>query len=618
MRHVLWGPLLIGLFASSLAAQAPARDTARKVHLVPGERHGPSVFPLVDYPETRPLVAGQIDWKHYHSTVEIETWMKKWSEQYPDLVELYPVGKSFGGRTLWQLTITNKKTGKDTDKPAAFFEGGRHSGEISGTESTFYLAWYVLDRYGKDPEITRLLDEKALYVRPLNNPDGGDVYRHSAQSNRSTVRPHDTDNDGLLDEDPGDDLDGDGYIRQMRQKVEMGKGEFILDPDDPSGRLLKRVGEGKGDYRTWGEGVDNDLDGRYNEDGVGGLDLHRNYLENWRPEPGKDATGRGWTQFGAGEYPLSEPETRAVVIWLLTHPNVAVANSMDTSVPMHLRGPSVCEETECMHRADLAIYKHMDSVGLSFTKYPWAGDVYRTYNTREPVNSFTGDSTRPSPLFGHGPDWGYAYYGAVWYGDEIWHGGREKDYDGDGDIEPFEVLRYCDEAFRGTCFKPWTKFQHPALGEVEIGGYNPKFFSQNGPPEVLEKWAGNQAMFNLYMAKSLPRVEIVDVKVAGARAAKDSATHELRVTVRNTGRLPTALEQAKMVKIVRPDRVVAEFARGSKSSSIGRAPEFWLGGNQTQTITLRVKAGTEPADRKLTVRLLSTRGGVATREVELP
>jgi hypothetical protein len=618
MRSLLWGLLLLGHFAPSLAAQAPARDTTRKVHLVPGERHGPSVFPLVDYPETRPLVAGQLDWKHYHSTAEIETWMKKWSEQYPDLVDLYPVGKSFGGRTLWQLTITNKKTGKDTDKPAAFFEGGRHSGEISGTESTFYLAWYVLERYGKDPEITRLLDEKALYIRPLNNPDGGDLYRHSAQSNRSSVRPHDSDNDGLLDEDPGDDLDGDGYIRQMRQKVEMGKGEFVLDPDDASGRLLKRVGEGKGDHRTWSEGIDNDLDGRYNEDGVGGLDLHRNYLENWRPEPGKDATGRGWTQLGAGEYPLSEPETRAVVMWLLTHPNVGVANSMDTSVPMHLRGPSVCEETECMHRADLAIYKHMDSVGLSFTKYPWAGDVYRTYNTRTPVNPFTGDSTRPSPLFGHGPDWGYAYYGAVWYGDEIWHGGREKDYDGDGDIEAFEVLRYCDEAFKGTCFKPWTKFQHPALGEVEIGGYNPKFFSQNGPPEVLEKWAGNQAMFNLYMAKSLPRVEIVDVKVSGVRAAKDSATHELRVTVRNTGRLPTALEQARMVKIVRPDRVVGEFARGSKGSAIGRAPELWLNGNETRTITVRVKAGTDPADRKLTVRLLSTRGGVASREVTLP
>ena len=577
---------------SSLITQAP--DTARKVFVVPGERHGPSTFPRVQYAETKPVVEGQMDWKHYHTSVEVEMWMKKWAEQYPDLVALYPVGTSFGGRTLWQLTITNKKTGKDTDKPAAFFEGGRHSGEISGTESSLYLAWYVLERYGKDAEVTKLIDEKALYIRPLNNPDGSDLYRHTAQVNRSTVRPHDTDRDGLLDEDPAEDLDGDGLIRQMRQKVEMGKGQFILDPDDKSGRLLKRVAAGKGDWKQWSEGIDNDLDTLYNEDGIGGLDLHRNYLENWRPEPGRDATGRGWTQFGAGEYPLSEPETRAVVLWLLTHPNVGVANSMDTAVPMHLRGPSVCEETECMSPADLAIYKHMDSVGLSYTKYPWAGDVYRTYNTREAINEFTGDSTRPEPLFGHGPDWGYSYYGAVWYGDEIWNGGRENDYDGDGKIEDWEVLRYCDERFGGTCFKPWAKYTHPTLGEVEIGGFNPKFFSQNGPPEVLEQWAGNQAKFNLYMAVSLPRVEIVEAKLAAVKVSKDSATHEVRVTVRNTGRLPTALDQAKKVKIVRPDRVVAEFPKGSKSKQAGRPPEFWLAGLSTQTIVVRLKV--EPGD----------------------
>lgn len=615
MRLVFLLAAIAAIATAPLAAQAP-RDSARKVHVVPGTRHGPSAFPLTNYAEMEPLVAGQIDFKHYHTSAEIEMWMQNWAEQYPDLVELYQVGRSFGGRVLWQMTLSNRKTGKHTDKPGAMFDAGRHSGEISGTESALYLMWYLLDRYGKDADVTRLLDEKAIYIRPLNNPDGSDMYRLTAQSNRSSVRPVDNDGDGLLDEDPGEDLDGDGFVRQMRQKVEMGKGEFILHPKDPSGRLLQRAGEGKGDYKTWSEGVDNDLDGRYNEDGIGGLDLHRNYPENWRPDAGRDATGRGWTQFGAGAYPLSEPETRSLVLWLLEHPNVGVANSMDTAVPMHLRGPSVCEESECMHPADIAIYRHMDSVGKSITKYPWAGDVYRTYNTLIPVNPFTGDSSRPSPLFGHGPDWGYSYYGAVWYGDEIWHGGREKDYDGDGQIDDTDVLRYCDEAFKGTCFKSWTKYTHPALGELEIGGFNPKFFSQNGPPEVLEQWAHNQAMFNLYMAMSLPKVEIVDVKVAAAKASKDSATHEVRVTVRNTGRLPTALEQAKKIKIVQPDRIVADFGKGSGSRAIGRPPEFWLGGGETKTITLRVKAGGGENDRKATLRLLSTRGGVAERAVE--
>lgn len=601
----------------TISAQQPSTpDSTRRSYVVPGERAGTSVFPLTNYPETRPLVPGQIDWKHYHTNTEINAFMREWAQRYPDIVELYTVGKSFGGEPIWQLTLTNKKTGRDTDKPAAFFEGGRHSGEITATESAFYLAWHLITNYGKDTAITRLLDRKAIYIKPVVNPDGSEMYRLTAQSNRSTVRPHDSDRDGLLDEDPGEDLDGDGYVREMRKFVGAGKGNAVIDTADKSGRLMRNVGANRGDWMTYSEGVDNDLDGRYNEDGIGGLDLHRNYPTNWRPEPGLDATTRGWTQLGAGEYPLSETETRAVVLWVLTHPNIGVANTMDTSVPMHLRPPSTCEETECMFPSDLKLYQHMDSVGLSLTKYPWAGDVYRKYNTRIPVNPFTGDSAQPSPLFGHSPDFGYFHLGAIWYGDELWNGGRERDYNNDGRIDPIEVLRYCDEEFQGTCFMPWKKFQHPALGEVEIGGYNPKFFSQNGPPQVLEKWARNQALFNLYMAQSLPQIEITDARVVALSGTqRDSATHEVRVTVRNSGFMPTALEQAKRVKIVRPDRVVLQPPRGGGTRAVGRSEEFWLAGGATKTTTVRLRAGSAATDRRVTVRALSTRGGVAEREL---
>ena len=598
-------------------AAAARADSARKVLVVPGERAGPSAFPLADYPEVRPRVAGQLDWQHYHTSQEIEEWMRKWAARHPELTELYQAGESFGGRPVYQMTLTNERTGRHTDKPAAFFEGGRHSGEITATESAFYLLWYLLENYGKDTAVTRLLDTKAVHIRPLNNPDGSDMYRLTAQTNRSSVRPHDTDRDGLLDEDPGEDLDGDGYVRDMRQLVGAGKGEWVIDRErDPRGRLMRRVGAGRGDYMVYPEGVDNDGDGRYNEDGIGGLDLHRNYPQNWRPEPGGDSTGRGNTQFGAGAYPLSEPETRSVVMWMYAHPNISVTNTMDTAVPMHLRPPSTCEETECMFPSDLALYQHFDSVGLSFTKYPWAGDVYRTYNTRVPVNPFTGDSARPEPLFGHSPDFGYFGFGAIWYGDELWNGGRERDYDGNGVTEQWEVLRYCDENFGGRCFQGWTKARHPVLGEVEVGGFNPKFWSQNGPPEVLEQWASRQAMFNLYMARSLPLVEIVDAQVeplAGAQA--DSATHVVRVTVRNGGRLPTALEQAKRIKIVRPDVVVVRAPQGSATRAVGRPEEFWLGGGEQRTVTVRLRAGRGANDRQATLRLESTRGGVATREI---
>ena len=607
--------LLLVTTASFLPAQT--RDTASRVWVAPGMRAGASVFPRVNYPETRPLKWGEIDWQHYHTNDEINYFLRLWAERHPDIVQLYQVGESFGGVPIWQLTLTNRKTGKDSDKPAAFFEGGRHSGEITATESAFYLAWYLITNYGKDEAVTKLLDRKAIYVKPVVNPDGSEMYRLTAQSNRSTVRPHDTDRDGLLDEDPGEDLDGDGYVRDMRKFVGAGKGSAVKDTADRTGRLMRNVGPGRGDYVTYSEGVDNDLDGRYNEDGVGGLDLHRNYTQNWRPEPGRDSTGRGWTQFGAGDYPLSESETRAVVMWVLTHPNIAVANTMDTAVPMHLRPPSTCEETECMFPSDLRLYQYFDSVGLSITRYPWAGDVYRKYNTRVPVNPFTGDTAQPEPLFGHSPDFGYFGVGAIWYGDELWNGGRERDYNGNGIIESIEVLRYCDEEFKGTCFKPWTKFQHPVLGEVEIGGYNPKFFSQNGPPQVMEKWARNQAMFNLFMAQSLPQIEIVGQPqvMALSGAQRDSATHEVRVTVRNSGFLPTALEQAKRVKIVRPDRVTLQMPSGSASRAVGRSEEFWLAGGETRTTALRLRAGNGPNDRTATVRVLSTRGGVAETQI---
>ncbi len=592
-----------------------------KVLIVPGVRAGTSAFALVNYPEMQPLVAGQMDFKHYHNSVEIEEWMRKWVKEHPDFVEMYSVGKTFGGRDIWQLTLTSKKTGKDTDKPAAFFEGGRHSGEITGTESALYLAWYLIENYGKDADVTKLLDTKAVYIKPINNIDGSDMYRLTAQSNRSTVRPYDDDGDGLLDEDSPEDIDGDGLIRQMRKFVGAGKGDAVIDTLDKKGRLMRRVGAGKGDYLLLAEGIDNDGDGRVNEDGIGGLDLHRNYPENWRPM--REATGRGYTQGGAGEYPLSEPETRAVVLWLFTHPNVGVANSMDTAVPMMLRAPSTCEETECMYPADLKFYKFFDSVGVAKTGYPWAGDVYRTYNTRGGVNPITGDSARPEPLFGHGPDYGYFQFGAIWYGDELWNGGREKDYNKDGRIDEYEALRFCDEDYGGKCFKAWTKFTAGgALGEVEIGGMNPKFWSQNPPAEWLEKWARNEAMFNVALAQSLPQVEIVSVTSApvklakGAKVQADSATHEVKVTVRNSGMLPTALEMAKRVKIVRPDMITAR-AGSVNTKILGRAPEFWLNGGESKVITLRVKAGPSTEDRKLNLRFTSTRGGVVDKEHQI-
>jgi hypothetical protein len=519
-----------------------------------GERHGVNYFPLVKLPQVEYLAGDTLKFDRYHSQDVIYAWLRKWAAAYPDIVELYEVGRSFEGRPIYQITVTNRKTGKDTEKPAAFFEGGRHSGEVTACETVLWMAKYLIENYGRDPGVTELVDKNAIYLRPVNNPDGNNLYLNTAQSNRSTVRPADNDGDGLLDEDPPEDLDGNGVILNVRWKDEK-NGTMIADPRDPTGRIMKRVPAGQGTWSTSSEGIDNDGDGRVNEDGIGGLDLHRNYPENWRPET--EFTGRGNTQGGAGEYPLSETETRAVVLFLLSHPNVYIVNSMDTSVPMHLRPPSTSGSDERMYPEDLSWYKTFDEIGKKITGYSKAGDVYNDYGGG-------------SPLFGHGPDFGYFQFGAIWYGDEIWNGARNKDYDGDGTIDQIDMIKWDDAENDSLGFFEWKAAKHPVYGDVEIGGFDPKFFSQNPPAKHIEKWARNEGLFNIEMMKYLPSLEWGDVDIKKVKSYKsDSADYQVKVSYRNTGKLPTALRQAALVKIVSSDRVVFDIT--TQASAEGKA-----------------------------------------------
>lgn len=603
----------------------PEQDTANKFYTVKGERHGVSFFKKHYFKDVQYTPTDKLAFDVYHSPDVMYHWYRKWAEQYPNLVDLYEVAKSYEGRPILQMTLTNKKTGKHTDKPAAYFEAGRHSGEVTSSEAILWLTKHLLDNYGKDAAITKLIDTKTIYLRPENNPDGSTMYLFSAQRNRSTVHPKDDDRDGLLDEDPEEDLDGDGVIYQIRKKAvtksEKEKADFILDPRDA--RLMKRVQEGKGEWLVYTEGIDNDGDGKYNEDGIGGLDNHRNYPENWRPDQGGDLTGRGYTQGGAGEYPLSEIETRSTVLWLLQHPNISVVNSMDTRVPMHLRPPSTSKSEESMFPADLAIYKHMDSLGLSHTNYPWAGDVYYTYATRSKTDRVTGDPSKPQPLFGHGPDFGYFYYGSIWYGDELWNGGAMKDYDKDGQYDEYDGLMWDDEANKKNGFKPWTKFTHPVLGEVELGGFHPKFFAQNGPAWNLETWISKQSLFNLGMALELPQVEFKDVSVK----ALPNKEYEIRVKWSNTGKLPVALEQAKRVKIVQEDRLTLDIDKNllkgfEEAKVVITQPTLfdktifagYTAPNETKEGVFRVKLN-QTGSVKAKVKLLSTRGGYQEKEI---
>ncbi|MGG1660854.1 M14 family metallopeptidase [Brevibacillus sp. NRS-1366] len=565
------------------------------------------------YPETKPKKAGTFDIQHYPLYDEVLYWLETWAKQYPGLVELYSAGKSLEGRDIWQITITNKKTGSATDKPAMWVGANRHSGEVTTRVAALHFANELLSKYGKDPEITHLLNTRTFYVRPVENPDGSELYLNTIQTNRSTNRPVDNDGDGVMDEDILEDLDGDGYSRQIRKYVGMGNGDYTKDPADPSGRLMKQVGQGKGDYLVLPEGIDNDGDGKYNEDGIGGLDLHRNYPENWRPM--SENTGMGWTQGGAGEYPLSEPEMRSVVLFLLENPHISVVETMDTTVPMHLRPPSTSKSEESMFPEDLAYYQHLDKKGQELTGYPWAGDVYYDYNTRR-------GGTEGNPLFGHSPDWGYFQYGTIWYGDELW-GKQEyvKDYNKDGNVDELDQLWMNDHMpeLKGKLFQNWTPVEHPQLGRVEVGGWNPKFWNQNAPAGSMLKTAvEKQSAFNLELAKSLPLLTI-----KGSEVKKNpDGTSTISVTVSNEGFLPDALKQAWLVKVVRKGTASIKLEDGLTlaGEEAGQTQDAGFFGGALDDGEERTKtfSWTVEGKGKAQVTIRSTRGGTVSVTVPIP
>ena len=163
------------------------------------------------------------------------------------------------------------------------------------------------------------------------------------------------------------------------------------------------------------------------------------------------------------------------------------------------------------------------------------------------------------------------------------------------------------------------------LGDVDIGGFNPKFFRQNPPAAFLEEWISKQARYNLFLAKHLPQIEITSVNV---NAGQEAGVYDIEVGFTNTGYLPTALEQAQLVKIVRPDRVRLEFDnelthwKNKKVEVV--IPEIenkdvelgWTKNGEMQKAVFKIQlTDIDTVDCK--VHVLSSRGGHAMRDITI-
>jgi hypothetical protein len=258
---------------------------------------------------THASIAANSDYRSYEI---IEKQLQTIAQKHPERVKLEQIGKSAGGRALYFVQIAGIGKVAANKRPALFVGANIAGFHNAGSEAAMHLIETLAG--SNDKKIEEILSTRTIYVAPALNPDAHNaLFATPRQLRAGNDSRLDRDLDGLFAEDGADDLDGNGVITVMRKKD--ANGDMIIDPEDSRRMIKADPSKGqRGNYRVYSEGNDNDKDGLYNEDGIGGIHPDRNFAAGF---PVGDAE--------AGKWPGYAPETKAIMDAVLAHTNIAMA-----------------------------------------------------------------------------------------------------------------------------------------------------------------------------------------------------------------------------------------------------------------------------------------------------
>ena len=642
----------------------------------------------------------------YRTPDEVASALRSLASAHPQIAKIIPIGKSQGGSEIAVLRVAAQtKGGLDPEsRPAAFIAANIEGVHLIGTEAALALCEKLLKGYGTDKAITEIIDTRTVYIAPLLNPDAAGAFFSRPQFERATnIRPVDEDLDMQVDEDGPDDLNKDGLITQIRVKDPEGK--WLPDPKEP--RLMKMADPQKGErgiYQVYSEGLDNDGDGEYNEDPAGGVELNRNFPHDYEHNVK-----------AAGLYPVSEPESLALVEFLANHRNIALVltfSTENTILNLQQTGQAKAAADRVKVPRMIATY-----IGLEPDQEYTLKEIVDAANasgmgggmeiTEDMVAMFLGigaavqidrqdmpvieavqkeykDALKEAKLdypekrakgVGKGSfaAYGYFQYGVPVFSVDLWtvpepkkepakdaltaeklktmsseeflalgedkisallkEQGAPPNFSAEmlikmvksGQVDPKKmaemmekmpkrpgaegeehpdayVLQWADASLPKKGFIEWTAFQHPTLGDTEIGGFAP-YLRVVPPPGEAEKTIAFHADFYIGLIKRLPGLEIskTEVKSLGPEI------YQLTAYFTNPGWLPTSTGQGRRARTAWPITVRLKLG-GEQALFSGRLIEsipFLDGSGDTKKVewTIKGKKGTSVVISAATPRL---------------
>jgi hypothetical protein len=597
----------------------------------------------------------------YRDVKEVAAFLQSMQKENPASITLHKIAVSPGGSDITLLEI-----GSNLKQVPAIFLGANFEGNTPlATEGALHFARMLLDSSG-------YTKNTKWFILPLPNPDAASGFFSGLKWERSVNNMDvNNDEDDQTNEDGPDDLNGDGMITRMR--VEDPEGTYLISEKDP--RLMIKADPKKGErgkYKIYPEGLDNDGDGNYNEDGPGGVNVGISFphLFNSRDKE-------------SGLWPGEAPESYGIMNFIFSHPEIVMVYTLGSSdfcmsPPRNNRtGGASMESLKIparfanrmgadpeknytmaqvmeMFRANMGggggreISPEMIAgfLGLGAAVNPLEDDLkfytdfseqYKEYLKKK---GFSTDRIAATPdKDGSFELWAYYQLGVPSFSMNLFTIPKppsektaenaasperpERAAQGTGmprmgnlpakPADPDEnnkiMLSYVDKYQKGSGFVNWTPYTHPTLGKCEIGGFAP-YMATTPPAGQIDSLCNIQLPWLLRLSSKIPDIQLLNEKIT----SMGSGIFKLELFFENKGILPYPIAMGARNRQPAPVIVTLESEKMELLEGFKRTPLGDIGGNQVKKLTWIIRA-----EKKciLTVNVESAPFGVHTKQIEI-